>query len=118
MEYSVVKSGDLLCSDGDAADRMFVIVAGECTVHIKGSRVAVLKELDVFGESALFPDASGASVRSATVTASTQVVQLLVLHKTDLDRLVVSNVLQPECVQELAAVAERRKLENEKREFG
>ena len=48
---------------------MFVIVAGECTVHIKGSRVAVLKELDVFGESALFPDASGASVRSATVTA-------------------------------------------------
>ena len=36
----------------------------------------------------------------------------------DLDRLVVSNVLQPECVQELAAVAERRKLENEKREFG
>ena len=59
MEYSVLKSGEVLCRQGDAADRMFVIVSGECAVRIDGARIAVLKEHDVFGESALFPDASG-----------------------------------------------------------
>ena len=58
-------------------------------VHIDGARIAILKELDVFGESALFPDASGACVSSATVTvtASAQSVQLLILHKADLERV-------------------------------
>ena len=94
---------------------MFVIVSGECVVGIDGARIAVLKEHDVFGESALFPDASGSSVRSATVKASAQSVQLLVLHKKDLERLIASGVLNPECVQALEKVAEKRRLENKRR---
>ena len=47
MQYSVSKKGEILCHQGDAADRMFVIVSGECAVHIDGTRVAMLKELDV-----------------------------------------------------------------------
>merc|ERR1711871_1785845 len=93
---------------------MFVIVSGECAVHIDGARIAELKELDVFGESALFPVASGA-VRSATVTVSAQAVQLLVLLKADLDGLIASGVLKQECVQALAKVADTRRLENKQR---
>ena len=66
----------------------------------------------MFGESALFPDAMGAAIRSATVTVSAQAVQLLVLLKADLDGLVASGILNPECVQALAKVAETRRLEN------
>ena len=95
---------------------MFVIVSGVCDVFIDGSRIASLKDLDVFGEAALFPDASGASVRSATVrAAATDTVRLLELHKSDLDRLVESGVLNAECVRELSAVAERRR-KNRRRE--
>ena len=94
---------------------MFVIMSGECVVRIDGARIAVLKELDVFGESALFPDASGSCVRSATVKVSAQSVQLLVLHKADLERLIGSGVLNPECVQALEKVAEKRRVENKRR---
>ena len=75
----------------------------------------MLKELDVFGESALFPDATGAAIRSATVTVSAQAAQLLVLLKADLDGLIASGVLKQECVQALAKVAETRRLENKQR---
>ena len=56
-----------------------------------------------------------AAVRSATVTVSAQAVQLLVLLKADLDALIASGVLNPECVQALAKVAETRRLENKQR---
>ena len=75
----------------------------------------MLKELDMFGESALFPDETGAAVRSATVTVSAQTVQLLMLLKADLDGLIASGVLKQECVQALAKVAETRRLENKQR---
>jgi len=118
MEYfGGVRAGDMLCREGDAADKMFVIVSGTCDVSIRGARVASLKDLDVFGEAALFPDASGASVRSATVRAAAgTAVKLLVLHKSDLDALVKSRVLQPECVRALSAVAAQRRLENKERD--
>ena len=116
MQYRVEKAGKVLCHQGDEADQMFVIVEGECMVYIHGAMVAVLKGLDVFGESAMFPDANGACVRSATVTVSAESVQLLVLHKADLERLIVSGVLNPGCVQALTKVAEKRRLENSKRD--
>ena len=77
-----------------------------------GAHVASLKELDVFGESALFPDARGACVRSATVTAAAAKVSLLVLEKSELDALVESGTLDRKCVQALAEVAERRRQQN------
>lgn len=117
MEFASVNAGETLCRKGDVADKMFVIVSGTCGVFIGGARVASLKYLDVFGEAALFPDASGGSVRSATVRAAAgTAVKLLVLHKSDLDALVKSRVLQPECVRALSAVAAQRRLENKERD--
>ena len=116
MEFASVNAGETLCREGDVADKMFVNVSGTCDVSIRGARVASLKDLDVFGEAALFPDASGASVRSATVRAAAgTAVKLLVLHKSDLDALVKSRVLKPECVRALSAVAAQRRLENKER---
>ena len=112
MEYSTVGAGETLCREGAVADKMFVLVSGTCDVCIGGSRVASLRELDVLGESALFPDATGKSVRSATVRCTTPST-LLVLHKAELDTLIQSGVLPQECVSALAAVAERRRQENE-----
>ena len=112
MEYSTVDAGETLCREGAAADKMFVLVSGTCDVSVGGSRVASLRELDVLGESALFPDATGKSVRSATVRC-TSPGALLVLRKAELDALVQSGALPPECVSALAAVAEQRRQENE-----
>jgi hypothetical protein len=52
-------------------------------------------------------------VRAAAGTA----VKLLVLHKSDLDALVKSRVLKPECVRALSAVAAQRRLENKERPY-
>ena len=112
MEYTTAKPREVLCKEGDPADKMFVIVSGACDVSITGSHVASLHEMDVFGESALFPDATGASVRSATVTATAATVSLLVLKKSELDALVESEVLDHKCIQALAKVAERRRQQN------
>ena len=112
MEYSTVGAGETLCREGAVADKMFVVVSGTCDVCIGGSQVASLRELDVLGESALFPDATGKSVRSATVRC-TSPSTLLVLHKAELDTLIQRGTLPQGCVSALAAVAERRRQENE-----
>ena len=112
MEYTTAKPREVLCKEGDPADKIFVIVSGACDVSITGSHVALLHEMDVFGESALFPDATGASVRSATVTATAATVSLLVLKKSELDALVEREVLDHRCIQALAKVAERRRQQN------
>ena len=76
--YKRYQVGDVICREGDAADRLFIIVTGSCgvTVQTKAGeslRVATLRELEVFGENSLLvydADASEKStVRMATVTA-------------------------------------------------
>ena len=77
--YKRYAAGDVVCREGDVADRLFVIVTGTCGVTVatgtggESLRVATLRELEVFGENSLLvydADASDAStVRMATVTA-------------------------------------------------
>lgn len=107
MEFSTVGPGHVLCKEGDTADRMFVLVSGTCDVHAGDCHIATLNQFDVFGESALFPNTTGACVRSATVTAHVA-ASVLVLAKPDLDALVKSGVMQPGCVQALELVARER----------
>ena len=78
-KYKRYQSGDIICREGDTADKLFVIVTGTCGVTVatgtggESLRVATLRELEVFGENSLLvydADASDAStVRMATVTA-------------------------------------------------
>jgi hypothetical protein len=117
MEYVTANAGETLCREGDVANKMFVIVSGECNVIIGASEVASLKELDVFGESALFPDAvTGANVRSATVRIAAHLAEparVLVLQKTMLDSLIRSHVLDKTCVRALTAMAQERLRKNQ-----
>ena len=90
--FKQYKSGDVICRQGDLADTLFLIVSGNCSVSVTSEtgvslQVAMLKELDVFGENALQGDES--AVRMATVTArgnqgkaySSQNVQVLTLDR-------------------------------------
>jgi CRP-like cAMP-binding protein len=116
MEFVVTKVGAVICRQGDAASTFYLIVSGgECSVTIDGNQVASLRALDVFGESALFPEggtAGVAAVRSATVTVEKDDVELLTLSKKKFDTLVNSGILNQDCRDKLKAVAERRSAAN------
>ena len=111
MEFEMIDSGTDICKQGDVADMLYLLMAGSCDVKIDGKKVADLKELDVFGEGALFPSANGA-LRGATVNALED-VQLLCLSKEKLDLLVKSKTLNKECLLKLAKVFDKRVKMNE-----
>ena len=53
MEYETHEKGATLCKQGDTAEKMYIIMSGNCNVFCNSLHVAILYELDVFGESAL-----------------------------------------------------------------
>ena len=112
MECEIIDSGTDICKQGDVADMLYLLMAGSCDVKIDGKKVADLKELDVFGEGALFPSANGVALRGATVNALED-VQLLCLSKEKLDLLVKSKTLNKECLLKLAKVFDKRVKMNE-----
>ena len=86
---------------------------------IGGKAVAVLGELDVFGESALFTDGNDLSIRGATVTTINgegEHVQLLALPREKFNKLLASGTLNEDCISKLKKVAEKRKRENKNAE--
>jgi hypothetical protein len=112
MEYEVAKPGHVLCQQGRKADRMFLLMSGTCDVLVGDAKVAQLTDLDVFGEAALFPDATGAFVRTATVRVAGGAgapARLLVLHKSALGSLLESGAMGGACVAHLMRVAEQRR---------
>ena len=102
-----------ICRQGDVADIFYIIIAGACQVSIDGEAIALLGELDIFGESALFPDGGGKSVRGATVSTTDQIVQVLALPRKKFNNLLVSGTLNEDCIQKLKQVAAMRKQKNE-----
>ena len=85
--------------------------------------------MDIFGESALFTGAKGASRRGATVTTKNgenEAVQVLALRKVQFNNaLLASGTLNEDCLNKLKRVAEQRRQENarttavaKKRELG
>jgi Pyruvate phosphate dikinase, AMP/ATP-binding domain/Cyclic nucleotide-binding domain len=63
-------AGETITKEGVGAAAFFVIESGEATVSIRGKRIRTLGRGDYFGEIALIDEGA----RSATVTASTDVV--------------------------------------------
>ena len=122
MEYvAVEKKNYEICRQGDDADVFYIIISGTFQVTIDGKAVAVLGELDIFGESALFTDGNGASRRGATVTTTNDAivkVQVLALHRKRFDKLIASGTLSEDCVNKLKRVAESRQRENERMKVG
>jgi CRP-like cAMP-binding protein len=103
-----------ICRQGDVADIFYVIVTGACQVTIDGKNVALLGELDIFGENSLFGGANGVPRREATVTTiNDENVQVLALPRKKFDKLLASGTLNEDCMNNLKRVAETRRKENE-----
>ena len=111
MEFEVVDEGVQICVQGDVADMFYLIMSGSCNVLFNGESVATLNELQVFGESALFPNGVGSvAIRGATVETvlGGGNVQLLRLSKKKFDTLLASGTLTKECVKKIEVVAKER----------
>ena len=98
MIYQQRKKGDVVCSQGDNADRIYVLIKGRCAVSscapssTQEVRVGSLSELEVFGESALLEHEED-RIRNATVRVESDRAQLLVLKRSKYEDLVESRVL-------------------------
>ena len=111
----VVEEGVQICVQGDVADMFYLIMSGSCNVLFNGESIATLTELQVFGESALFPNGVGrVATRGATVETvrGGGNVQLLRLSKKKFDTLLSSGTLTKECVRKIEVVAKERESAN------
>ena len=130
MESKRYKMGDIICQQGDEADRFYVIVAGKCKVEQRGSHmrrdqeendselvhVGDLRALDVMGENALVSSKGredAAHFRSATVTVVSDIVQTLELCRSKFEVLKTSGVLNAEVIEKVQSVKEDREKMNE-----
>jgi CRP-like cAMP-binding protein len=98
------RAGETVFRRGAPGDALFVVRSGELHVTVKkffflpAVRVGVLKENDLFGETALIDR----SPRTATVTAVTD-AKLFVIQSDDFDRAVESNAAFRELVKRLSS---------------
>jgi len=117
MDFLVIEETNFeICQQGDFAGIFYIIISGACQVTMNGKAIALLGELDIFGENALFAGANGVSKREATVaTINDEIenVQLLALPRKKFDKLLASGALNEECIVKLKQVAEMRKKKNE-----
>jgi CRP-like cAMP-binding protein len=80
------RAGDVIFSEGDPADAMFVVLSGEVELTLRGEPLAVDGESGMIGETALL----GSESRSGTATARTD-VKLARLDREQLKKLMGSN---------------------------
>ena len=110
MTFDKRLQGDVICKQGDDAQRFYVIVTGRCDVIIKtddGSdlRVNTLGPLEYFGESSLI----GSNMkRNATVVVASENLQVLCLGKTVFEELVESGVIENSAFEHAKELAEAR----------
>ena len=115
--YKRHAKGEIICEQGELADKFFIIVSGQCSVNVTNynsqegraitRRVGALKDLDHFGESALlggFEDLK----RNATITVESDYVQLLVLTRLKYEELEEEGVITKDVTSTLEAVSMKR----------
>jgi CRP-like cAMP-binding protein len=105
MTLKVFEKDEVLCTQGEKAEAMYLVMSGKCAVVIGWQTVGTLEKLEVFGESALLGGG-----RNATVRAVTGRVEVLVLLQKDLV------MLDPACVAGIKALAKQRKESNKEEE--
>ena len=110
MTFEKRLQGDVICKQGDDAQRFYIIVTGRCDVIVKtedGSdlRVNKLCPLEYFGESSLI----GANMkRNATVIVASENLQVLCLEKSVFEELVESGVIANFAFEHAKQLAEAR----------
>jgi hypothetical protein len=103
MELVRPKKGTVILKEGDDADALYVLVKGKCGVYqakqsqlgpsasasAHGMKVAVLQDLDIFGESVIESDGK----RNATVVIESEMVRILKLNREMLNKFVEAGKL-------------------------
>ena len=83
VERKVYKKGDVIITQGEKGDGMYVIMFGDVGVNKNGNNVATLHNNDFFGEVSLITN----EPRGATITALTDKVSVLFLSRMSFDRI-------------------------------
>lgn len=96
-----VGQGDVVLKEGAQSDGLYVVLSGEVEVEIKGARVAVLKEGELFGEMSLLTR----SPASATIRAMRH-TSLLRLPKSDFDTIILSH---PQVLEYVSVLIDERR---------
>ena len=112
MTYQKLDKDTVLCKQGDLANCMYLLMSGSVKVTIKKEEIAILGELSVFGESALF---GKDTKRNATVTTTKDDVQVLMLGRSELNELMLSGSLNGACMQHIKEVNQQRTMSNLKK---
>ncbi len=103
-----VNRGDVLVKEGATSDGLYVVLSGEVAIEVKGTRIATLKEGQVFGEmSLLMRTPASATVRAIRHTS------LLRLPKQDFDSLILSH---PQVLEHVSVLIDERKQSDLKRQ--
>ncbi len=99
-----LKKGSVLFKEGDEGDALYVLLEGRCEVTKKGTGLATLDGGAVIGEMSLI----GGEVRSATVTAATD-IRLLKISAARFQKLLKKeNLAALKVVNALARVMSKR----------
>jgi hypothetical protein len=112
MTYQKVSPGTALCQEGEVASCMYVLMSGSCTVTKMSQQMGTLAALDVFGESALFGQDTR---RTATVTADSEFVKVLVLSRQSLMGLIEGGDVDQKCVESIRRLSVIRSDSNRER---
>lgn len=107
MGYVTVECGAIICKQGEPADALFLILSGACEIIIDKKIVGTVKDADIIGERALFPNSMGDTIRTATVKSS-KTTTLLELSKESLDGLISTGALAKKTIFKLGAMAKDR----------
>ncbi len=99
-----VRAGDLIIREGTSSDGLYVVLSGEVEVKVRGERVALLREGEIFGEMSLLTHTA-----AAASVSSTRHTSLLRLPKEDFDTLILSH---PQILEFVAELTDERSRAN------
>ena len=128
MEYEKIDGATVVCREGTVADKMYLIVSGECEVFDGGQTVEdttddvvikTLKSNEIFGESALYHGDNEEFVprRKKTVRVKEgSILEALVMESVDFRRIKRNGTLNEQTLALLKQVAKERQQENAKRD--
>ena len=109
--------GDVLCQQGDVADKFYVVMSGRCNAYVQkkkgGNRkVGTISMYNFFGESSLLSKPGVKDVRNATVEVDSDSSTLLVLTKSKFYELIETGKLKKEVLEGVKKIDEERQTQN------
>jgi len=83
MQLETYKDGQVICEEGDASDRLWVLTKGAVNVKDSSSTemLNVLKPVSVFGETAILEDNAGNEATRTSTCLASGAVEILSLER-------------------------------------